>query len=216
VSSRARGPRRRRKTTPHPTATRLVEVAAEVISERGIAGFTGEEVLARVGLTSGVLYYHYGDVEGLRSAALAHLYAARATHDTEAVLALVEQAATVDEFRTALLALLREVSARHRGHYRLLRAATLGLAYENEDLRQRVTAAQDALTELIEQVLDEALGRGWLSNELSVRAMAVLIQAMLLGRVVDDIATEAIDDDSWFAAVAHVVNASFLPAGSYT
>lgn len=178
----------------------------------GLEGFTGEEVLHRIGLTSGVLYYHFGDVDGLRSAALAHLYAKRVTADTEAITALAHQSSTFAEFRAAMHQLLRVIHSQERARFRLQRAATLGLASSNDDLRVKVAAAQDQLTELMGTMFEAMAARGWLQAHLDCHALAVFVQAFILGRIVDDIANHQVDEAAWDAMVAHVVDSAILKA----
>ena len=203
-------PRRRGNKPLHPTAARLIEVAAELIDDVGLTGFTGDEVLHRVGLTSGVLYYHFGDVDGLRTAALAHMYAQRVTADAEAITALAKESTTVDEFRTTMHQLLRVIHGRERARFRLQRAATLGLTRGNDDLADKVADAQDQLTELMETMFQKVAARGWLQPGLDCHALAVFVQAFILGRIVDDIAHRKVDDTAWDAVVAHVVDAAIL------
>jgi AcrR family transcriptional regulator len=205
-----RAPRRRGDKPLHRTAALLIEVAAELIDEVGLNHFTGEEVLHRVGLTSGVLYYHFGDVDGLRIAALAHLYAQRVTTDAAAITALAEQCETFEDFRVATHALLRVIHSHERARYRLQRAATLGLSYGNDDLRTKVADAQDGLTELMDIMFQKVASRGWLQPGLESHALAVFVQAFVLGRIVDDIANHKVDEAAWEAVVAHVVDSAIL------
>lgn len=209
-SEALRSPRRRGNRPLHRTGAQLIEAAAGLIEEVGVAGFTGDEVLRRVGLTSGVLYYHFGDVDGLCNAAMAHLYVKWITSDTEAILGLVERCATLEEFRREILALLKVVYNPDRSSRRLHRAATLGLSIGNDQLRVSIAAAQDQLTALIESVMCKVDERGWLQVGIDAHALAVFFQSFLLGLVIDDIANRRKDAAAWDALVAHVVDTAIL------
>jgi hypothetical protein len=44
--------------------------------------------------------------------------------------------------------------------------------------------------------------RDWLRKDMSARSIAVFVQVMLVGRTLDDISAEPIDDAEWAAAMA--------------
>jgi TetR/AcrR family transcriptional repressor of nem operon len=82
------------------TRSRILDVATELILERGFSGTTIDDVIARAGLTKGAFFYHFDSKDALARAAIDRFAAADHAH-LEAALAAAE-AASADPYEQVL------------------------------------------------------------------------------------------------------------------
>ena len=188
----------------------MTEVAVELVDEVGVGGFTADEVLRRVGLTSGVLYHHFGDANGLLEAALVSIYTERLEESRVQFEKLFATATTKEEFRRAMRMLTDTTQRPELAPVRLRRAETLAIAIDSPTMRDQIAEVQDRLTSGIEAVIAGVAAKGWLRPGLDLRAVAVFIQAYTLGRIVDDLAETKVDAPRWNELITHVVESALI------
>jgi hypothetical protein len=70
------------------------------------------------------------------------------------------------------------------------------------ELKARIGTQQAHLTEELMRIVEFGQERDWLRKDMSARSIAVFVQVMLVGRTLDDISAEPIDDAEWAAAMA--------------
>lgn len=68
---------RRRRSRGDATRSRLLEAAVDTLREHGYAGASARAVADRAGVNQGLIFYHFGSVQGLLLAALDRVSAAR-------------------------------------------------------------------------------------------------------------------------------------------
>lgn len=68
-----------RRTDSDETRTRIVAAAARCVARRGVRGLRMADVGREAGVSSGLLYYHFADRNGLLAATLAHVNDVAAT-----------------------------------------------------------------------------------------------------------------------------------------
>lgn len=75
------------------TRTKIVRAAARCLAQRGVRGLRMTDIGREAGVSSGLLYYHFADRDGLLAATLAHVNATAAA----------ERGAVAPDARTALI-----------------------------------------------------------------------------------------------------------------
>lgn len=185
----------------HPTRQRIVEETARRIMEGGIEGVDVDAVLATVGVTKGALYHHFGSVNDLFIAGLLNAFEAVIRESEAWSLALRDECKSAKEVRDRLHLIIEESQVPERSEMRSVRLHTLSLARTQPELASEIARLQSNLTETITEVNKEFQRRGWMRTDVDPRAAAVLIQAMNLGRIVDDVVDEAhrVDAEAWIA-----------------
>jgi AcrR family transcriptional regulator len=197
---------------PHATRLELIEATCRMIDERGLDGVDIDEVVASVGVTKGALYHHFGSVNGLLVAAVVSLYASNVDENIAAFRSILVDCSSVDEVRQRLGAITRATQDPHRRAVRLHRARVLSQTAADPDLAQQIDAEQRRLTDAIADTVAQAQRRAWVRPDLDPRALAVLIQAYTIGRVIDDVTTDQMSNDAWVSLIDRVID-GFLVDG---
>lgn len=193
-------------SAPHPTRLRLIQAAAQSLTERNSDELDVDAVLAAVGVTKGALYHHFDSVGELSMAAHVHIYTSIIDQDIVGLQSLLDECHSTAELRERIAAISRIPNDPIRRANRLRRARILSLIPDDPSLAAQLAAEQTRLTDAFSEVIRVAQVRGWFRPHLDAHALAVFIQAYALGRLVDDVAVDHMDTDAWSKVVDHVVD----------
>ena len=99
-----------------------------------------------------------------------------------------------------------------RRSFRSLRLHTLSLVRTQPDLASKIADRQAELTDLMADASRKFQERGWSRPGIDPHAVAVLIQAMNLGRIVDDVVEDSrrVDPQSWIDLFSVVLDSFFI------
>lgn len=181
---------------PHPTATKLLDTAIELLESIPMDEITISEVLTRSGVSYGSLYYHYEDFADLVEQAVAHRFSSGHTESVATVVELLE-CTEATEFQRRFEDLLVQFHARARRPFRLERVKVIGAMEGHPRLAARIAHAQQQANDGLRDCLAEFQRRGWLRDDFDAEAQAMFIAATFLGRAVDDIVERPIDEGRW-------------------
>lgn len=202
--------RGRPRISPHPTALLLLNTAVEILDTVSVDRLTIAAVLERSGVAYGSLYHHYEDFSDLVEQAVVERYSRRVKVSIELVRSLLTSRDAAD-FRERSEALFRESFSPDRHPNRLERAEALGSLKGRPRLQERLAAVQQELTDSQAEVLGEAQSRGWVRPDVDVVAVSALIQAVVLGRIVDDVSAHPVGREAWNAVAMRAVSAVLFP-----
>ena len=189
----------------HPTRERLITTMVGLLDGEDPEHITADQVLTLSHISKGSLYHHFADFEELLEAALIRRFSQNVDLSVDALLNIVSNSNTREEFVSQLGALTADQQNPNRSRFRLERARAAGLTFSSPRFRDELGVEQQRLTDAFADVVAEAQNRGWIEPALDARAVAVFIQAFTLGRVVDDIAPEKVDPDAWIRLIMRVV-----------
>jgi len=80
------------------------------------------------------------------------------------------------------------------------------------ELRVLIGLTQNRLTEELVRLVELGQDRGWLRRDISARSIAVALQVLIFGRILDDISLNPIDTTEWeFAMGAFFASLFNLP-----
>jgi AcrR family transcriptional regulator len=199
----------KRGTVVHPTKTALLVCVAELLDTHQISEINVELVCQTSGISLGSLYHHHNDLPSLIDSALVYRFArfidAAIAQMNEAVASSQNKA----EFFAGLRTITRTTQARELVNARLERAGSHHRAANSPSFRMRLGAEQQRLTDELAQIISTAQAKGWVNPEIDARAGAVMLQAYSLGRVVDDIASNQMDDQKWVELIDMVADKIF-------
>jgi hypothetical protein len=69
-----------------------------------------------------------------------------------------------------------------------------------------MAAEQSRINAQFTELLEQCRQRGWIRGSVKSSVAAVLVQALTLGKVIDDISGKKLSEDDWFDMYLEVVN----------
>jgi AcrR family transcriptional regulator len=158
---------------------RIVERAAELFAERGIAATTVDEVLAAAGVGKGQFYHYFRGRDELAAAAVGHRCAQVVAGLTRA-LGNVSSLAGLEQALEGFIAGFEQAG---------LPGCPIGtlateVAGRNEDARLQAAAGFDAWEQLLADALERMRQRGELRADTQAAAVATALLASIEGGMV--------------------------------
>jgi len=202
----------RRHGGAHPTYTKILGHAVDVLTEHGFDRFSVQDVLDRADVSRATLYNHFDDVDTLLEAALVAGFAREVEFYGTRLALLVEEASDRLAFRAALRTLLEEFS-RLPSIVRYRRAHTITIGATRPVFAASIAAIQDDLTATWARTIRMGQERGFIRSDLDPHDIAVIAQSLAIGRIVDDAAGRQLGDGRWAAVAFAVLDSGFLVPG---
>lgn len=198
------------ETVPaHPTKQRLIQAVQQLMAQHALEHITADMVLEASGVSKGSLYHHFEDYAQLVEEVLVGRFVAGVDFTIAAVGKVAGESSSKPVALSAFHALTAEMNAAVRSAMRLERARLLGATQSNPRLKKRLGQEQSRLTNGLTELLIEFQRKGWARQDLDARAIAVLVQAYTLGKVVDDIVEQPMSEAAWNHLINQVVNLVF-------
>ena len=85
----------------------------------------------------------------------------------------------------------------------------LARSERNERFRKSLGDIQQQLTDSLTQAIKNAQDKGFVTTDFQPRTLAVFIQAYTLGKIVDDITTNPMDDQDWDRFITRIASRVF-------
>lgn len=189
---------------------RLLDTTVELLETESLDAVTMAMVLERSGISHGSLYHHFEDFPDLVEQAVVRRYVRRLQDSNQAIAALLDSS-DADDFRRRAEELFVQSNDQARRHYRMDRVEVLGALRGRSRLQESIARAQQDITDELEGYYREFQQCGWMKSEIDAQALAVLTQALILGRVVDDVADRHLDPDQWTAIALRAFLAVAFP-----
>jgi AcrR family transcriptional regulator len=161
------------------------------------------EICEATGVNYGSVYHHFGSREGVIDTAYNMLFLQFAEDDLDALRQVSETANSLDEYIAGLWTLVgRFSSGPDRQRRRAMRIRIAAASLTRPELRRVIGETQTRLTTELMRIVRYGQDRGWLRRDVTTRSIAVMLQALLVGRVIDDISTEPINSAEWELSMA--------------
>jgi len=197
--------------TTHPTKSSLIECAADLLDKYRFDEITVEMVLDRSSISKGSLYHHFEDIYHLLEGAMIVRYARYVDTNIAALQSLLSTAKTGEEFYLGLSQLSAITQGEGMKRARQERALTIGRAITSPRMSVLLQAEQQRLTDALAHLIEDAQARKLCNAEIESHALAVLMQAWTLGKIVDDLSENPVDNDAYLALVNRVIREVFVP-----
>lgn len=156
------------------TRQRLLDGADEVLREKGYAGASARNIATAAGVTSALVFYHFGGVDQLLLAALDRDTAER----MEAHGATMAEVRTVEEFAAAAVTIYR--TDLERGSLAKF-SEMVAAAVTNEDLRKEITERAEPWLDFVAEHWDRVTRGTPLGKLLPARDVANAALTFYLG-----------------------------------
>jgi len=171
------------------------------------------EICEATGVNYGSVYHHFGSREGVIDAAYELMFSTMVEEDMSALRTINETVGSLEEYIIAMQPLISRLSAdeARRGR-RARRVRIIAAALTRPELREMIGEAQAHVTEELTGIARHGQDMGWLRTDISARSIAVLVQAVVFGRTLDDVSSDPIPQEEWDALVTTLF-AGLLTAG---
>ena len=188
------------------SAQSLLDATVRLLESQPAESLQPAEVAAAASSTVAAIDEHYGSFVALVDRALAVRFAGYVDDSITTLAMILLDAKNRDEFRNWLVQMTISTQDPERAPRRMERAAMFARASHSEQFRATLAAEQLRLTHALLDLIAGAQGRGWISTANDPMAVAVMVQAYTLGRVVDDLAAQHMHPDQWVALIVRFVD----------
>ena len=195
----------------HPTRERLLLTTVELMDSENPEKVGVEMVLEKSGISKGSLYHHFEDFPALIEAAL--VYRFHRVVDTS--IALIANTVATSTSREQFFAEMEKVTAithsREMTAIRFERARALGHAGTSLRFKEALGIEQQRLTYAFADLVREAQNQGWITTDIDPHATAVFIQAYTIGKLIDEVTPEPMDEQKWLQLINRMIERTFAP-----
>ena len=156
------------------------------------------EICDATGVNYGSVYHHFGSREGVIDAAYNQLFSDLVQCDIDELSNVSQESADIDEFLIRIQPLIGLLSAgEDRRRSRAMRARIVAAALTRPELAALIGATESRLTTELRDVMSMGQDRGFVRKDVSAWSLAVLVQTVVFGRVLDDITTSPVEQEDW-------------------
>lgn len=165
------------------------------------------EICESTGVNYGSVYHHFGSREGVIDAAYHQMFTKLAEEDIATLHKVSVASQSYEEYLVAMQALIGTfASSEERRARRALRARIVAASMMRPDLRKLIGVTQSRLTAELQGIVEYGQQREWINRDISAHSVAVLIQALLVGRTLDDVSTTPIETAEWETLMATLLS----------
>jgi AcrR family transcriptional regulator len=186
------------------TRLNLIQATSDLMDLHAIEDISASMVLERAGASKSSMYHFFEDFSDL----LEETYVVRFGENVRESIAVIEKiiarSTTKEEFFVALDRLTATTQARENASLRFKRARKLARSERHEKFRNSLGALQQQLTDSLTSAFEQAQEKGFLNKNFEARTGAVFIQAYTLGRIVDDITENHMNDADWEKLIGRI------------
>lgn len=190
----------------HPTAQQLMDTVSEMLGGDRAHHILVDDVIIESGVSRSSIYHHFGDFQGLIEATLLLRFSVNVDADAKAMASVAENATSKEDYWDRIRKLSAATQTAERAPVRAERARIIALAATNQRFGKALAIQQDRLTDAMAGSISIAQKKGWVTNNLDSRAIALFLQAYSLGRAVDDVAGKPIDNKKWQQVVDVIIS----------
>ncbi len=181
----------------HETKERLIQTTVDLIDELPLESISSALILERSGVSKGSMYHFFDDLGDLLDAAYARRFSHLVKISADYLRQILETAHDADEFFALLRKLTVRTQERSKSSTRFERARMLARAEGNERFRKILGDIQQDLTDNMAETIRMAQDKGWVTKKFEPHTISVFIQSYTIGRLVDEIVENHMNDDDW-------------------
>lgn len=203
-----------RLTTPmkveHPTRQALISTAVRLWREHGPDEVTADMVLAESGISRGSLYHHFRDFPDLMDHAQVHDFAQVVDGSIAMLSAALGGAKNKEDFYRRICEVTVNTQGAAARAIRERRVWVMGKSVARPAFRDLMAVEQQRLTDAITELVAGAQTKGWYRADLDPQVIAVFIQAYTVGKYIDDIVPQPMNQQHWDDFINTVIRTVLL------
>lgn len=196
----------------HPTKSRLIETAAELLETQFPESIQVDEILEKSGISKGSLYHHFEDLGELLEAAQVARYAAWVDRSIGLIVPVLSNAKNRDDIVEGLRVLTQYTQSAEYKSTRFTRARALANSERSPRFQKALGLEQERLNIALEDLVEEAKNKGLFRQHLNAKVVAIFIQTYTLGKIVDDIVPIPMEQEKWDGFILDMlINTMVIP-----
>ena len=176
--------------------TKILDLAIAAIDAGGEAAVRVNHIVEEAGVTPPVLYYHFGNRDGLVIAAQIERYSRQIRQDIDAIGQRLSQCQSREDLQTTLVDIWEKTLV-GREESRWRRVSVVGSAFARPELEAEVLRAQDEIVAGLVAVLQPCNERGWLREGIDLPSAVAWQHGLLLSRVFIERGAQQGETDEW-------------------
>ena len=205
LASGTRKPRRE-----SPAKRRVLDAAIKLLGKYPPAEITTTMVLQEAGVARNTLYLHFENQAALIESALLSIFLDGVRQNADMLENSLKQTRNKTDFLRHTEKIIRVSQDQDRRAFRIARCRLVAHAEKNPRFAKILGVEQNLVNERFTRLFSEMQARGWLNSGITPAAATILVQAITLGRVVDDVASKKVDEKAWRDAYMSVVKKVIL------
>jgi AcrR family transcriptional regulator len=192
---------------------RLVSAAKKLLVTHAPSDITSAMVLKQARVARGTLYTHFEGLSALIEIALLGVFVDGVNEHAHYLERLILESRSRQEFVQRSMEVMRLTQSRERGVLRIARCRLIAHADSNPHFMKLLGDEQAHLTDKFVALFKIIKSRGWTQKDIDPVTAAVLVQALTLGRVIDDVSSKKVNEENWNRIFMKIVAAVILDVG---
>lgn len=193
------------------TRRRLLDQTVKMLDEISHEDLTMAVVLEKAKVSKSSAYHFFEDFNDLLSEALLERF--RRSVLTELTKEAARNSKSQEDYFIALDKITALAQSRGRATVRFERAQILGRARKDEKFRLALGIIQQELTDALTEAFAVAQDKGFLITTIEPRTIAVFVQSYTLGKVVDDLTQDQMNDKDWNRLIGQIFRRTLGASG---
>jgi AcrR family transcriptional regulator len=191
------------------TKQHLIQATSELMDEVSLEDISAAMVLERAGASKSSMYHFFEDFGDLLEATFLVRFAASVRVSDQAIKEIIEVSTNKVDFFKALERVTQASQSRANSAIRFQRARMLARSERSERFKKSLGEIQQQLTDSLTDAIQKAQDKGFVTLDFQARTLAVFIQAYTLGKIVDDITANPMDDLDWERFITRIASSVF-------
>jgi AcrR family transcriptional regulator len=195
---------------PSAASARLLEAAKLLLTKFAPDEITTAMVLKEAEVARNTLYLHYENQAALIEAALLSVFLDGAKAHAAFLTESVRDSRNKQDFIKRARDLIKISQDREFKNFRIARCRLIAHADKSMRFSKILGKEQSKLNEVFAKSFTMLQSKGWMTKDVSPEAAALFVQAMTFGRVIDDVSSRKIDEQSWDEAFIFIMKKTIL------
>jgi AcrR family transcriptional regulator len=204
----------RRQSKPSAAARRLIDATKSLLKSHSPGEITTAMMLEEAGVARNTLYLHFEDHTALLEVALLEVFVGGVKDHLKLLTDSSKKSRTKAEFLKRVIEVISITQDRQRRDFRIARCRLIAHSDRNPRFSSLLKAEQSSINKSYTAFFVDLQRKGWMGNNISPDTAAVLIQALTLGRVIDDVSEEKISQTAWNNAFMKITKEVILGQSS--
>lgn len=194
----------------HPTKLKLIEAVAALLKKYKSGDISVEMVLAESNISKGSLYHHFENLDDLIEMALLARYAKWVDINVATMSHILVNAKSSKDIYSGLVEVTAQSQDRNLNKERFFRAETLAKANSSPRFAKKLQDLQQQLTDSLTDLIREAQEKNYYDKSNDPKAVAVFIQAYTLGKIVDDMSSNQVNQENYNSLINKIIKEVFI------